>query len=110
MASKVATQPMPANQRRLGSDRKASRLKGFELWPLEAEVEEVEALSSSTLRSLEGARPTLLVVSGFFSGGPTVVGAAVDELEGLVGGEAESRNRLGDWLVALAGPGSPRSG
>lgn len=56
MANSVATQPMPASHLRLGSDRKASLLNGFELWLLEAEVDEVEALSSSTLSSLLGAR------------------------------------------------------
>lgn len=68
MASKVATQPIPANQRKLGSDRNANLLNGFESRPLEAEVDEVDALSSSALRSFEGVKFIGFVPSGFFSG------------------------------------------
>lgn len=75
---------MPANQRRLGSDKKASLLNGLELWLLEADVDEVEALSSSTLSSLLGAR---------LFDGSSVVGAGM--LAKLGAEDDERRNRLG---------------
>lgn len=97
---------MPASQRRLGSVKKASLLKGFEpvdVWPLLADVdEEPEALSSSALRSFEGDRLMLLLPSIFFSGGTSSWGGAGVGL--AAGGEADEldrRNKFGAWLEEL---------
>jgi len=99
----VATQPIPANHRKLGSDRKASFAKGFEFGPLEAEVDEVDELSSSALRSFGGDKCTLLVESKFFSGGAAETGITVVgcDVEPLVGTEEDRRNKFGAWLLEL---------
>lgn len=77
MAKMVATQPMPASQRMLGSDKKVSLLKGLELTgneespPLEADGDdEDDELSNSALRSLEGDRWIgFVVLDGSLGGG-----------------------------------------
>lgn len=102
IATRVAAQPMPANQRKLGSLRKASLVDKLDLalslaWETLLGFKDVEeALSSSTLRSFAGGG-LMLGESRLFSGGEPAW------LVVVVLGEVEidvRRNKFGGaWLL-----------
>lgn len=79
-------------------------MKGLVSRPLEAEVDEVDALSSSALKSFEGVKLIGLVPSKLFSDVEPVVAVVVVVVGSVVVDdvvEVDKRNTFGVWLEEL---------